>query len=81
MRVPLPLPLGSYQADTPTQSIRRVINWIPVVAQSDALNGRGLRQPSGISQVIDTGLGVCRGGHVMAGIRYFINGTTLVSVM
>lgn len=80
MRVPLPLPLGSYQADTPTQSIRRVINWIPVVAQSDALNGRGLRQPSGISQVIDTGLGSCRGGHVMAGIRYFINGTTLVSL-
>ena len=80
MRVPLPLPLGSYQADTPTQSIRRVINWIPVVAESDALNARGLRQPSGISQVVDTGLGVCRGGHVMAGVRYFINGNSLISL-
>lgn len=79
-RVPLPIPLGSYQADSPTQSIRRVINWIPVAAQGEALNGRSLLQPSGISQVIDTSLGVCRGGHVMSGIRYFINGNSLISL-
>lgn len=79
-RIPLPLPMGSYQSESATQSIRRVINWIPVTAQSDALNGRNLLQPSGISQVIDTGLGVCRGGHVMAGVRYFVNGNSLISL-
>jgi len=79
MRVPLPLPLGSYQADSPTQSIRRVINWIPVAAQSEALNNRSLLQPSGISQIIDTGLGICRGGHVVSGVRYFVNGNSLIS--
>tara|TARA_R110000764_G_scaffold108239_1_gene194093 strand:+ start:759 stop:2210 length:1452 start_codon:yes stop_codon:yes gene_type:complete len=80
MRVPLPLPLGSYQSDSPTQSIRRVINWIPVTSQSEALNNKSLLQPPGISQVIDTGLGACRGGHVVAGVRCFVNGNSLVSL-
>ena len=70
-RTPLPIPLGSYQAESQTSSIQRVINWRPVVMQKDALNNINLLQPSGISQVIDTGLGACRGGHVMAGVKYF----------
>lgn len=79
MRVPLPLPLGSYETTSPTQSIRRVINWIPVTAQSDALNARNLLQPSGISQFANTGLGPCRGAHVMAEVKYFVQGTSLIS--
>jgi len=79
-RTPLPIPLGSYQAESTTLSIQRVINWIPVVPQGEALNNRSLLQPSGISQIIDTGLGVCRGAHVMAGVRFFVEGSTLISL-
>jgi len=80
MRIPLVLPLGSYQAQSPTSSVQRVINWIPVVLQKPALNNINLLQPSGIRQTSDTGNGACRGAHVMAGVKYFINGTKLVSI-
>ena len=79
-RTPLPIPLGSYQSESQTSSIQRVINWIPIVPQGGSLNNRNLLQPAGISQVINTGLGVGRGGHVMSGIRFFVVGNTLVSL-
>jgi hypothetical protein len=79
-RTPLPIPLGSYQAESQTSSIQRVINWRPVVMQKGALNNINLLQPSGISQVIDTELGVCRGAWEMKGIPYFVMGNSLVSL-
>lgn len=80
MRVPLPLPLGSYQSTSPTQSVRRVINWIPVTSQGDGLSSRNLLQPSGIKQELDTGFGVCRGMRVVDGVLYSVNGNTLFSI-
>lgn len=79
-RVALPIPLGFYQSESKPLSSQRCINWIPTVLEAEALNNRALIQPSGITQFVDTGLGVCRGAWVMKEIPYFIMGNTLISV-
>ena len=79
-RVPLPIPLGFYQSESQPLSSQRCINWIPTVPEGEALNNRALIQPSGITQFVDTGLGICRGAWVMKKIPYFVMGNTLISL-
>lgn len=79
-RVQLPLGFSYYQSETLLFSHQRCINWIPTVAESSALNTRMLAQPMGLKQVVDTGLGACRGGWQMDGVPYFVCGNSLVSI-
>jgi hypothetical protein len=79
----LPLSLGfDFYRDTETLSFsaQRCINWVPVVAESEALNNRMLMQPSGLKVVADTLLGANRGGMAVNEIPYFVNGNSLVEV-
>ena len=79
-RVPIDIPLGFYQDKVAPLSSQRCINWIPTVSEGGALNNKSLKQPSGIVQTVQTGLGACRGGHVMAGVRFSMQGNSLVSL-
>jgi hypothetical protein len=79
-RIPIEIPLGFYQSESLPFSAQRCINWIPTVSEGATLNANALMQPSGIEQVIQTGLGACRGAHVMAGVPYFVLGNQLVSL-
>jgi len=79
-RVNVPIPLGFYQSPSPTMSVQRCINWIPVVIEKPALNQTALFQPSGIIESIQTGLGPGRGAHTMKGIPFFVVGNSLVSL-
>ena len=79
-RTALPIPLGFYQALSPTLSIQRCINWIPSVMEKGALNATALLQPSGISLTNQTGLGICRGSADVAGVAFFVMGQSLVSM-
>ena len=78
-RLPIEIPLGFYKDKVAPLSSQRCINWIPTVSEGPALNNKSLKQPSGITLKIQTGFGACRGGHVMAGVPYFIMGNTLIS--
>lgn len=79
-RTSVPVPIGFYQAQSPTLSIQRCINWIPTVLEKASLNTNALIQPSGIELKIQTGLGIGRGAHTMKGVPYFVIGNTLVSL-
>jgi hypothetical protein len=80
IRVKLPLGFGFYQSESLPLSVQRCINWIPVVSESAALSSRGLYQPPGLSQFVDSGLGANRGGQEMKEVPYFVNGNSLISV-
>lgn len=80
MRIPLPLGFTFYQSDSLMFSAQRCVNWIPIVGEDAALTQRYLAQPLGLKQFADSGLTANRGALVMAGIPYFVNGSTLISV-
>ncbi len=79
-RVQLPLGFSFYQSESKPFSSQRCINWIPVVAESAALNTRALFQPSGLKQVVDSAVIGNRGAQVMKEVAYFVNGNSLISV-
>ena len=76
----LPMPLGFYTSQSLPVSSQRCVNWIPTVMQGGSLVPSALLGRHGISQFTDTTKSICRGGHVMDGTAYFVNGTSLVSV-
>ena len=79
-RTPLPLPLGSYLSEVLPLSARRVINWIPVVSESQGtLNNNILLQRHGLKQNANTASGAGRGQHVMSGVQFSVNGQSLVT--
>lgn len=75
-RIPLPLPLGSYLSEVLPLSAQRVINWIPVVSESQALSSNILLQRNGLS-TFSNASGVGRGQHVMASVGFSVNGSSL----
>ena len=77
---PLQIPLGFYQSKVLPFSAQRCINWIPTVAEGEALNDRALVQPSGVTQFTTSAFGACRGAMDMADVPYFVNGNQLISV-
>jgi len=79
-RLPLPLGFSFYQSESAPFSAQRCVNWIPVVAESAALNSRALFQPPGLKQFIDSGVGINRGALSMAEVPYFVNGNSLISL-
>lgn len=78
-RVPIPIPLGFYQSESMPFAAQRCINWVPVVAESEALSRNALMQIAGIKQFGTSGFGACRGGRALSGVPFFVNGNTLVS--
>jgi len=78
--IPLPIPLGFYQSESLPLAAQRCINWIPTIPQNESLNNRALIQIPGIKQFTDTLLGSSRGGWVMAGVPFFVQGNSLVSL-
>lgn len=79
-RTPLPMGFDFYQSDSLAFSVQRVINWIPLVAESEALNDRMLLQPSGLKTFVDTLINNNRGGLDMKEVAYFVNGNSLIEV-
>ena len=79
-KIPLPIPIGSYQSESLPFSAQRCINWIPTIPQAEALNNRALMMRPGVKQFATSSFGACRGAWVMAGVPYFVNGTTLISI-
>jgi len=80
LRIPLRIPLGFYQSESLPLDAQRCINWIPTIPQNEALNNRALIQVPGLKQFTDTLLGASRGGWVMAGVSFFVQGNSLVSL-
>jgi len=80
MNVPLPIPLGFYATQSAPLSSQRCINWIPTVAEGEALNSRSLMQPSGLTQFSQTDAGSCRGAWAMNELAYFVCGNSLFLV-
>jgi len=76
----LPIPLGFYTSQSLPISSQRCINWIPTMMEGQALTSNALIHRPGVDQFADTSLGSCRGGRVMAGVAYFVNGTSLGSI-
>jgi hypothetical protein len=79
-RVKLPIPLGFYQSESLPLDAQRCINWIPTIPQNEALNGRALIQVPGLKKFSEPNIGTCRGGRVMAGVPFFVQGSNLISV-
>ena len=72
---------GFYQSISPQNSRQRCINWFVNVAEQKALSQETCLPCPGIT-LHDAGqeLEVNRGGHVMAGVPYFVNGQTLYRI-
>lgn len=80
MRVEIPLTNGFYVSDSLPIGHQECVNLIPVVQQVPTLSQRQLIGSAGIRQVTTSGSDVSeinRGAHVMEGIPYFVNGSTL----
>ena len=74
------MPLGSYLSEVLPLSAQRVINWIPVVSESEALSPNSLVQRAGLSDFSGTNEKQCRGLHVVAGVLFSVNGNALFKI-
>lgn len=79
-RTTLPIGFGFYQSESLPFSAQRCVNWMPTVNEGEATAGRKLVQPLGLKALASSGKGSNRGALVMAGIPYFVQGMSLVSV-
>lgn len=75
----LPIANGSYLSESLPISAQECINWYPNVVQTTGLSQETLFGTPGITELATSGeiQQVSRGGHVMAGIQYFVNGDNL----
>jgi hypothetical protein len=78
MRTTLPIALGFYTSDSLPLSAQRAVNWRPSVPQTATITDANLFSTEGIVGIIE---GIvterCRGAHVLAGIPYFVIGSSL----
>lgn len=78
-RIPLPIPLGFYEAVSPALASNTCVNWLPIIPEAAALNNRALIQREGLKEFGNSNLGSCRGSHSLSGVPFFVNGNSLVS--
>ena len=72
---------GFYQDDSKPFSAQRCVNWIPVVAEDEALNSKKLMGRSGISEFCDLdSFFPTRGATVVKEIPYCVNGLGLFRI-
>ena len=76
-RIPLPIPLGFYQAISPALASSTCVNWLPIIPEAAALNDRALIQREGLKQFGTTNTEPCRGSHDLADTPFFVNGNSL----
>lgn len=78
-KIQLPIANGFYSSESLPISAQRCINWYPNIVQTQGLSQETLLGTPGIRQLVTTGIlnEQNRGIHVMAGILYFVNGTSL----
>lgn len=74
-----PIANGFYESDSLPISAQQCVNWYPNIVQTQGLSQEALFGTPGVTQLTTTGsiAEINRGSHVMAGIPYFVNGTTL----
>jgi len=78
-QIPLNIFGGFYENQSIPMSHQNCINWIPQIAESEALSTGALIQPKGLTQFGTTGDNANRGAIVMGGIPYVVNGNALFS--
>lgn len=78
-KIPLSIANGFYESRSLPFSAQRCVGWYPSYAENDALSEAAIFGTPGTELLTDTPLTTefGRGGDVIAGIPYFINGTTL----
>ena len=80
-KIPVSIASGFYESRSLPFSAQRCIGWYPSYAENAALSEAAIFGTPGINlidSVASTEIG--RGGAVMAGIPYFVNGTTLYRI-
>lgn len=77
MRIELPIATGFYEDNSKPIAAQECINWQPVTPQTNALSQAQLIGTPGITLRSMAGTKSARGVHVMEGIPYTVNGTTL----
>ena len=77
--IPLPITNGFYVSESLPVSAQECVNWYPVVNPVASLSQEILIGTPGISQLATSGTRKQgnRGGHVMDGVAYFVNGLML----
>jgi len=79
-KIPLPIANGFYRSSSLPFSCQRCVNWIPIVAESNALNDRALMDIPGLVQFATLSSYAARGGVTMGGVPYFVSGSYLYSI-
>lgn len=77
MRIELPIATGFYEDASRPIASQSCINFIPQIPQTNALSRAQLIGTPGITLRSTAGTKSARGAHVMNGIPYTVNGTTL----
>lgn len=78
--IPFPFLGGANRTRSAAADAQTTVNLYPEIDPES--RGKGvLYGIPGLTQFADTGTAVCRGSHVMAGVAYFVNGTTLYQVL
>lgn len=76
--VELSLGDGAYISQSPQVADKVYKNWFPNYPETSAISGSQAFPTPGLTKLLETGNGqVSRGGDVMAGISYFVNGNIL----
>lgn len=75
----LPFATGFYEGISRPLASQECVNYYPLVPETNALSGAALIGTPGVTQV-STVTGKNRGSHVMNGIAYVVNGTSLFRI-
>jgi len=78
-RIPLPIPLGFYEAVSPPLASNTCVNWLAIIPEAAALNNRALIQREGLKSFSFGGDGACRGNTTLGGVAFAVNGSRLIS--
>jgi len=78
-KIPVSIANGFYESRSLPFSAQRCVNWYPNYAENDALSEAAVFGTPGIELLAsaDSDVDFSRGADVVAGIPYFVNGTTL----
>ena len=75
--VELPIGDGYYKSNSLPVSAQECLNWFVHVPEAPSLSPKQLYGTPGMTQVVTSGADSNRGGHLMGGKAYFVNGTSL----
>lgn len=77
-RIPIPFNAGFYESESLPISAQRCVNWYPNQPQAETVTDWNMFGAPGLVQLTTvSGVDVTRGQHVMAGLAYYVIGTSL----